>query len=486
LVVLLGGLAAIGQAPFDLPIVAFIALILVFNLFRLTQTMRQAAWVGWVFGCGYFLISLHWIVEPFLVDAARDGWMAPFAILLISGGLALFWGAAFAVAHRIEASGRLSGWALVFSWTLFEMLRAYVFTGFPWAMPSYVLVNSMAGQAAAWVGPHGLNLILFGAACGVGALFRADGRRAWLGGLAFVVAAWAIFSGPEPQEIALDRPVARLIQPNAPQHQKWEPEHAAVFFARALEATRADAEVAPDVIIWPETAVPAFLENSELAVDSIAQAANGIAVVTGILRSDWPQFFNSAILIDQDGVVADIYDKSHLVPFGEYMPLGDFLADFGISGLAAREGHGYSAGAGARLMDLGAVGYALPLICYEAIFPQDVAATKTRPDVLMQLTNDAWFGSFSGPYQNLAQAQMRAIEQGLPMLRAANTGVSAMIDSHGVIRAAMAMDTDGYLDVVVPQPLAATPYSRSGDLPFALILLLVNAMLLGRALMKSD
>jgi len=159
------------------------------------------------------------------------------------------------------------------------------------------------------------------------------------------------------------------------------------------------------------------------------------------------------------------------VPFGEYMPLGDLLARFGIYGLAASHGHGYSAGPGAQVLDLGAIGRALPLICYEAVFAHDVNAAPERPNVILHLTNDAWFGTGAGPQQHLAQARMRAIEQGLPVARAANTGISAMIDGWGRITASLPLNTAGYLDAALPAPRAPTLYSRSGDLPFALLLL---------------
>ena len=170
-----------------------------------------------------------------------------------------------------------------------------------------------------------------------------------------------------------------------------------------------------------------------------------------------------------------LYDKHHLVPFGEYMPMGDLMARFGIHGLAAQEGNGYSSGPGARLLDLGALGAGLPLICYEAVFAHDVNAAPARPSFLMQVTNDAWFGKAAGPKQHLAQARMRAIEQGLPMARAANTGVSAMIDPWGRVTASLALNTEGYVDAALPKPLPPTLYSRSGDLPLTLLLALLLA-----------
>jgi apolipoprotein N-acyltransferase len=194
-------------------------------------------------------------------------------------------------------------------------------------------------------------------------------------------------------------------------------------------------------------------------------------VVLGVLRYEDDRVFNSMVHLDGNGQIAGLYDKYHLVPFGEYMPLGDLAARIGFFGLAAQAGQGYSPGPGAELMSLGDFGPAVPLICYEAVFPQDVNAAPGRARLLLQITNDAWFGTWSGPYQHLAQARMRAIEQGLPMVRAANTGISAVIGPRGRILASIPLGQAGYADAKLPEPLPPTLYARSGDWPVFLLLL---------------
>ncbi|MEN8741649.1 MAG: apolipoprotein N-acyltransferase, partial [Phaeobacter gallaeciensis] len=196
----------------------------------------------------------------------------------------------------------------------------------------------------------------------------------------------------------------------------------------------------------------------------------GVPLLLGIQREEGGAYFNSAALISADGSAGQIYDKAHLVPFGEYVPFGDLMARFGFHGLASQAGAGYAAGPGARLMDL-PIGKALPLICYEAVFPQDVNAAPDRPDMLVQITNDAWFGTRSGPYQHLVQARMRAAEQGLPMLRAANTGISGVIDPYGRLGPSLPLGEAGYVDVILPAALPATPYSGTGDWPVLILLL---------------
>jgi apolipoprotein N-acyltransferase len=229
-------------------------------------------------------------------------------------------------------------------------------------------------------------------------------------------------------------------------------------------------------VIWPESAIPWALSHAGMVLEEIADAGGTATVVLGARRVTDARFFNTMVALGPDGSVAQTYDKHHLVPFGEYVPFGDTLADFGVRGLAARDGDGYSAGPGAALMDFGALGQALPLICYEAVFAHDVGAAPQRPDFLIQITNDAWFGKAAGPRQHLAQARMRAIEQGLPLARSANTGISAMIDPFGRVVQALPLNTAGFVDAALPAPLAPTLYSRGGDGPVAVLLVLLIAV----------
>ncbi|WP_127114854.1 apolipoprotein N-acyltransferase [Shimia sediminis] len=463
-----GAVAALGQAPFSLVIPSFLGFVAVFAMYPALSSSRQAFGAGFVFGTGYFAASLHWIVEPFLVDLARHGWMAPFALVFLSCGLALLWATAFALSRRIS----VQRWALVPMLAGAELVRAYLFTGFPWAMPSYALVNGIAGQGASWIGPHGMNLVLLATACAL-ADWRVRKPIALIGVVLVVLSAWPL-SQPHPSD-GQGR-IVRLVQPNAPQHQKWDPDYMRIFFDRALRSTRSGLAL-PDLIVWPETSVPTSLDRSTNTRAAIAEAARGVPVVIGINRYDGLRAYNSAVVLDGEGAIGDVYDKHHLVPFGEYVPFGNLLSRFGIHGLAAREGGGYSAGPGPRLIDVGVLGHVLPLICYEAVFPQDMRVDGARPDVLMQITNDAWFGRFSGPYQHLVQARMRAIEQGLPMVRAANTGVSAVIDPRGRVVASLDLNTEGFLDAALPEPMAITVYGQTGDWPIIAIVLATLGLL---------
>jgi apolipoprotein N-acyltransferase len=269
----------------------------------------------------------------------------------------------------------------------------------------------------------------------------------------------------------------RLVQPNAEQRLKWDPTQARAHFDRLL--AHSAAKPTPDLVIWPETALPYLLERHAELAPMIAAAAGGATVALGTQREDGLQFWNNLTVISPNGRVTARYDKHHLVPFGEYIPLGDLAYRwFGLRAFAAREGAGYTAGTGPALLNLGPdLGKALPLICYEAVFPQDVNAAPARADWILQITNDAWFGTLSGPFQHADQARLRAIEQGLPLVRVANTGVTAVYDARGQVLATLPFGTDGYLDADLPAALPATPFSRWGEMP-ALVLLCGLALVL--------
>jgi apolipoprotein N-acyltransferase len=256
----------------------------------------------------------------------------------------------------------------------------------------------------------------------------------------------------------------RLLQPNAAQHEKWRRHMIPVFYQRLIDFTAAEEPVAPDLIVWPETSVAFLLDDAGPLLGEITEAANGAEVLVGALRRDDTGLYNSAALLGQGGAITTIYDKHHLVPFGEYIPFADLAARLGFYGLAAN-GAGFASGPGAEVIHLRSGQTVLPLICYEAVFPQDIRAANTRPAWILQITNDAWFGKFSGPYQHLAQARLRAIENGLSVLRSANTGVSAVIDPLGRIQASRALGTAGYIQSTVPQALSPTPYAMTGDWP---------------------
>ncbi len=471
LLLLAGLLAALGQAPFSQPWAALAGLTLAFAIFPFAP---RAFWSGWAFGLAYFAATLNWIVEPFLVDIETFGWMAPFALVGISVGFALFYGAAFWATRRL-GGGRMM---LAVWMAAAELLRSYVLTGFPWGLLSYLWVDTPALQLVAWIGPHGLNLVTLLA---VALLARGiAGPRPLLGAVPGVVSILAVaflgFLRPlapiEPAQ-AGDRPVVRLVQPNAPQRQKWDPDWIPVFYRRQIALTSEPGEAPVDLVIWPETSLPTVVESEDDIPRGLIDAVSGRRIALGTFRRNGEALYNSMVTLDPQGRIEAAYDKQHLVPFGEYMPFAGLMSRLGIRAIADISNGGFDAGPGPRTVDLGPLGRALPLICYEAIFPQDLRAPGPRPDWLLQITNDAWFGKFAGPYQHLVQTRFRAVEQGLPLLRAANTGVSAVVDANGRILQSLPLGEAGRIDAALPPPLPETLYARTGDWPVPVALLLL-------------
>ena len=453
-----GAVMGLGQAPFHLLPLAMVGLCAAVWMFTQAETSRFAAKTGWAVGFGYFLTSMFWIMEPFMVDAATTGWMAPFAWVLLAGGLALFWGLGFGGA-RVAMRGSFAVFGLAFTWTLAEALRGYVLTGFPWGLLAYQWVGWGGDQFASFVGPYGVTALTILIASTVIGCGRRGVLFAGFPMIAVVYFGWSVTS-PDATEH-----VVRLVQPNAAQHEKWDPEKTGMFFARSksLSAQPHDPTLgAADVVIWPETSVPFLLEHADIAFEQIARAS-GAPTIVGIQRRGHRGHHNSMVTVNADGTTGWVYDKHHLVPFGEYIPGGRLAERLGLTGLAQVMTGGYEAGTGAEVFDLGPLGTVLPLICYELIFTQDVAAMPARPDWILQITNDAWFGDIAGPYQHLAQARMRAIEHGLPVVRVANTGVSAVIDSRGRVVDQIPMGVADYRDVRLPAARPLTLYARLGD-----------------------
>ena len=462
----LGAVMASGQAPLGFWWLALPALAALLLLISRAPSARAAAWLGFFGGTGYFALALSWLVQPFLVDAQTYGWMAPFAVLLMAGGLALFWTAAAGIGWRL-AGGPRRLLALVLTLTIAELLRGYVLTGFPWALIGHIWIGSAPAQTASLFGPSGLTFMTLLTA----ALPVAFRWRGAVGSVLILSAATAFGLWRLGQPMPPDRPVTlRLAQPDAQQRLKWDPAMADLYFRRLLDFSAA--EPRPDLVIWPETAVPYLLERNPELAGVLADAGRGATLAVGMQREEGVQFFNGLTIVAPDGSIPARYDKAHLVPFGEYMPFGDLAYNlFGMAAFAARQGNGYSAGIGPAIIDLGPkLGRVLPLICYEAIFPQDLLNAPGRADWILQITNDGWFGTLTGPYQHLAQARLRAIEQGLPLIRVANTGISAVIDAKGRILDSLPLGAADFIDTALPAPLAPTPFARFGEVPVLLLL----------------
>ncbi|WP_304619779.1 apolipoprotein N-acyltransferase [Paracoccus sediminilitoris] len=470
---LLGAVGALGLAPFGIWAAPPIVLsILIWRLAR--KRPAGVFWHALVAGFGWFALALFWIVEPFLVEPEIYGWMAPFALVLMALGGALFWALPAWLAAIWSRNWRWQAIGIATALALSDWLRGWIFTGFPWALIGHGWIDTPVAQLAAWGGALGLGAFTLALAALPTVLWRPDWTRAAAhlpGALAVILsvgAAWAFglarLAGPGPADTDL---TVRIVQPDATQHLKWDPEWSQVFFERLLSLSN---EAGPrDLVIWPETAVNFLLEDASAILPAMSDAA-GAPLVMGIQRREGSRYFNSLALVQPGGQVTQLYDKFHLVPFGEYIPWGDLMARFGVGAFAAQQGNGYSSGSGPQVIEEPGLPPFQPLICYEAIFPQHLRNLSTRPAWILQATNDAWFGNISGPYQHLAQARLRAIESGLPVARAANTGVSAMIDAKGRIRDQLGMRQMGKIDAPLPGALPPTVWIRVGDAPLLVLL----------------
>ncbi|WP_313135456.1 apolipoprotein N-acyltransferase [Paracoccus jeotgali] len=474
---LLGAVIALGQQPWGLWLLSLLALALALHGSAAAPSARATALRAGLVGTGFFALAMSWITEPFLVQPEIHGWMAPFALILMALGGGAFWAIPGWLAGRLTPPGPRRVGALAALLLIFEWLRGWIFTGLPWAMLGHGWIDTPPAQAAALVGAIGLSALMLMLAALPAMIWRSGagrGRTAaalllplGLLGLVWLAGTARLATPIQPRGITL-----RLVQPDADQALKWDPDWAQIFWDRLLsESAAPPTGPAPDAVIWPETAVSFLLNNADEALAVASQAA-GAPVLMGIQRAEDRRYFNALIEVAPGGEVVQTYDKFHLVPFGEYIPLGDRLARLGIGAFAAQQGFGYTPGPGPQVLHPQGLPRMQPLICYEAIFPQHIRATEGA-EWLLQVTNDAWFGTLSGPYQHLAQARLRAIESGLPLMRAANTGVTAAIDPLGRVTDWLPLGAVGHIDAALPAPLPRTLWLRLGPWPVLLAGLLV-------------
>lgn len=483
-----GALSALAFAPFNIFVVQLLGYAALLLLLEGVATRRSAltmALIGWAFGFGQFFVGLFWVSHAFQVDAAKHAWQIPFVLTLLPGGLALFPALACAAATPFRRSHLRLALALAAALGLAQYLRGHVLTGFPWNIAAYGwgAVPEIL-QSTSVLGAYGLGVLTIALGTSLGLLFVANaGRQRLLPvvllGLFAVLWVWGALRLSEAVPSVPDVRV-RIVQPNIAEAEKFDPRFAVRNWNRLLELSRSPSAVPPTHIVWPESAVPFFLEKEPAALDEITVlTGNSHVLITGAPRvamgSDGAQdYYNSVYIFGHRGEVLGIYDKFHLVPFGEYLPLESFFHALGIDRLVNSPGS-FSAGPGPRTFALAGAPAVGPLVCYEVIFPGQVVG-KPRPGWLVNVTNDAWFGTFSGPYQHLLIAQVRAIEEGLPIVRAAGTGVSAIIDPKGRIVAELGMDRMGVLDGALPAALPATFYAEHGDLLYVVLVILMGGL----------
>jgi apolipoprotein N-acyltransferase len=506
-----GALSSLALAPFNAWPLMFVTFPVAVWLIDGSAAGRlggvlAAAGAGWWFGFGYFLAGLYWIGNAFLVDAKTFGWLLPFAVAGLPAGLALFTAGGFALARMAWGRGPTRVLVFAIALTVAEWLRGHVLTGFPWNAYGYALTGPLVlAQGAALAGLWGLTFaaVAIFASPAVLADERADTPRPWLP-LVYGIVVLAALAGYGTMRLART-PVAfvdgvrlRIMQPNLQQDEKFN--YAARQRVMSRYLTLSDRASGPDTmgvrdathLIWPESAFPFFIARNAEALAQIAERLpQGTVLITGGARPDDAtagtqivRGYNSIYAIDHDGSIIAVYDKVHLVPFGEYLPYQDLLESYGLMQLTKVQG-GFIPGERRRLLGVPRAPHALPLICYEIIFPgQAVPRDGERPGWLLNLTNDGWFGNSTGPYQHFQQARVRAIEEGLPLVRAANTGISAIVDPLGRIVKELPLATEGVLDGPLPRAVGPTLFVRAGDSLAALMLAAAVALVIRRRMRR--
>ncbi|WGR99332.1 apolipoprotein N-acyltransferase [Bradyrhizobium sp. ISRA443] len=505
-----GALSALAMAPFNAWPILFLTFSIAVWLIDGAAAGRwhgvpAAALSGFWFGLGYFVPGLYWIGYAFFVDAQTFAWLTPFAVLGLPAYLSLFTAFGFALARLIWPRDASRVLALAASLTISEWLRGHVLTGFPWNAFGYALSEPLAlAQTASLIGLWGMTFLAVAIFASPAVLIDGSSRsrKPWRTPVAavLVLAAMLAFGAVRLSQ----HPTAmvagvklRIMQPDLQQDAKFNYSAKAAVMQKYLALSdRASGPQSTGVrdasiLIWPESAFPFFLTREADAMAQIADLLQkGTVLITGSVRApDLPpgvritRAYNSIYVIDHDGSVLSVYDKLHLVPFGEYLPFQSWMEKLGFQQLTKVVG-GFIPGTIRRPLDVPNAPPALPLICYEAIFPGSIVNRDERPGWIINVTNDGWFGISTGPYQHLQQARLRSIEEGLPLVRAANTGISAVIDPLGRIVAQLGLGIEGVLDAGLPAAIAPTIYARIGNIPAAAIVIVALAIVLRRRLLR--
>lgn len=473
-----GAAAALAMPPLDWLPMAVVGIVVFVWQWQAALTWKSALLRGWVWGTGHFAVGSYWIVDAFFVPPAQ---FAPFGPPLVFGlavVLGFFPGVAAGVARWAalrwpHLEGRyLRLLLLAICWTASEWIRGHLFTGYPWNPLGHVWAFSAPMlQGAALFGVWGLGTLSFLVLAAPTINWRAS-----LGALGLVVGAgFAGLAVMPPVDDKAGGPIVRIVQPNTPQATKWDRAGASTLLGRLVELGRRPGFEKVSAVILPETAVPYAIQPGSPVLSVLGEAAPpGGYLLTGAVRMTDKEVdgaWNSLLAVNGEGEMVAHYDKVHLVPFGEYIPFHKEIAP--LSGLVGRGS--FEVGDNHVTLDLPGLPPFAPIICYEVIFPGAITGPGPRPRWIVNITNDAWFGVSSGPYQHLTSARLRTVEEGLPMMRAANTGVSAVIDAYGRVLQSLDMEHEGIIDHVIPPARSPTPYSRWHDWT-SLVLLLVLAL----------
>jgi apolipoprotein N-acyltransferase len=488
---LLGAISGLAMPPYDLWWIfgiTFPALLIFIEKAKLYRSFL----LGWLFGFGYFLVALHWIGYAFFVNAGTDLWMMPFAVGGLAAFLAIYWSLAAGLTRYLSAKGFEPFILAPVFFTAAEYLRGHLFSGFAWAAPG-LAVDGMGSvsQLAYLIGMEGMTFLILLWAAAVFSLLR-GGRLLPLAAMALLPLSWGwgewrLAQNPTQFSEAV---LVRIVQPNLSEDDEWRSKNARPIFNRLLALSAQPTQLAKQVthIVWPESVVPFLIDESPTALSEVGQMlGENRILMTGAVRRSEPDpkadYFTSVLVIDANAKVIAHYDKSHLVPGGEFLPLAWLLEPLGFRQVVNLP-ESFKAGKGPESLAIPGAGLVGAQVCYEATFPQEAVDPHNRPDWLVNVTNDGWFGQSTGPWQHLAQFRLRVIEQGLAGVRSANTGVSAILDPYGRYVVKSPLDVEAAYDGQLPLSLAPGPYAKFGD--FALLALLFCGFLVALTTRKPS
>jgi apolipoprotein N-acyltransferase len=462
-----GSSMALTMPPFNFFPLLWVCLPALILLLQGTRNSRQAFFTGWAFAFGFFVFGLYWIAAAMFVDIKRFWWAVPLSIAGLPAYLAIYYGIAGALARRIGLSGVKGAVLFGLLYFLAEYARGHLLTGFPWILLGYAWSGTLPVlQSTSLIGIYGLTLITAVAAC----LPASAGNKSKPACAAIaaslvlftVLAAWGEFRLKTTEIETTPGVYLRLVQPNIDQADKWVRDEREPHLKELIDLSSAAAEKPVTHIFWPETASPFYLSEDGLHREEIAAHIPAAAsIITGVIQRDVDEggnlhYYNSLVALNGQGRLVASYDKAHLVPFGEFMPLRKYIP---LKTIAASDTD-FSSGSGPRSLRVLGLPLFSPLICYEVIFSGAVVDPKDRPAFMVNLTNDGWYKRTTGPYQHFAIARVRAIEEGMPLIRVANTGISGVIDPLGRVVKKLGLGRQGFIDSELPEPLPPTLFAQ--------------------------
>jgi apolipoprotein N-acyltransferase len=490
-----GAFSSLAFPPADLTFVLWISFPALIFLLEGTKGMRAAFVTGWCFAFGFLVFDLYWIAAAMFVDIHHFWWAVPLAAFGLPAAFAIYYGVAAALWRKVDLHGLEGALSFALLWFLADYARGHLFTGFPWNIEGYAFAGILPfAQMVSLIGVYGLTFLTLLAAALPAALSEnppsSSARLAFLTSLLVLAGffVWGTLRLETAPLASVPHVRLRLVQPAIPQADKWKPDEVANNFARLLQLSALPAAKRPTHIIWPETAAMYDLNEDKTERDDVSMIVPpGGALITGdvlrMVEDGGIHFYNALVSVTENARITAVYYKSHLVPFGEYVPYRKWLPLQPVAAL----GLDFSAGNGPRSLRVVGLPPFSPLICYEAIFPGAVLDPHDRPQFLLNVTNDGWYGRTAGPYQHFAIASMRAIEEGLPLVRDANTGISGVVDAYGRVHARLGLGKEGVVDSDLPVALnEPTYFNRYGEKPLWTFFMLAAAFVFVAAFKRRN